>query len=336
MVEPALVVLAAIVALGLAFDFVNGFHDTANAIATSVATRVLSPGQAVSMAAVLNVVGAVSGTAVATTVGRGIVPPAVATQQLVAAALIAAISWNLLTWWLAIPSSSSHALIFSIVGAGIAAAGVESIQIGGITKTLQGLVFSPLLGFLVALLLLMALLWIFARSRPLRVTRIFGRLQIVSAAYMAFSHGSNDAQKTMGVLTMALASYYGWTGDEWGVPLWVILAAAAAMGLGTAMGGWRIVRTMGLRVVELRPIDGFAAETAAATVIEVASRLGIPVSTTHVISSSILGVGSTRSLSAVRWGVAGRIVSTWVITIPACIALAWIVYSVLHLITGLP
>src|SRR5215208_1203547 len=308
--DPAFLVLILIVAMGLLFDFVNGFHDTANAIATSVATRVLSPGQAVSMAAVLNVVGAVSGTAVATTVGRGIVPPAVATQQLVAAALISAITWNLFTWWLAIPSSSSHALIFSIVGAGIAAAGVESIQIGGITKTLQGLVFSPVLGFLMALLLLMALLGIFARSRPLRVTRIFGRLQIVSAAYMAYSHGSNDAQKTMGVLTMALASYYGWTGEQWQVPIWIILAAASAMGLGTAMGGWRIVRTMGLRVVELRPIDGFAAETAAATVIEVASRLGIPVSTTHVISSAILGVGSTRSLSAVRWGIAGRIVST--------------------------
>jgi inorganic phosphate transporter, PiT family len=336
MVEPALVVLAAIIALGLAFDFVNGFHDTANAIATSVATRVLSPGQAVSMAAVLNVVGALTGTAVASTVGRGIVPPAVATQQLVAAALISAIAWNLFTWWLAIPSSSSHALIFSIVGAGIAAAGVESIQIAGITKTLQGLVFSPVLGFLGALLLLTALLWIFARSRPLRVTRIFGRLQIVSAAYMAYSHGSNDAQKTMGVLTMAVASYYGWSGDEWQVPIWIILAAATAMGLGTALGGWRIVRTMGLRVVELCPIDGFAAETAAATVIEVASRLGIPVSTTHVISSAILGVGSTRSLSAVRWGIAGRIVSAWVITIPACIALAWIVYSVLHRITGLP
>jgi PiT family inorganic phosphate transporter len=336
MVEPALVVLAAIIALGLAFDFVNGFHDTANAIATSVATRVLSPGQAVSMAAVLNVVGALTGTAVASTVGRGIVPPAVATQQLVAAALISAIAWNLFTWWLAIPSSSSHALIFSIVGAGIAAAGVESIQIAGITKTLQGLVFSPVLGFLGALLLVTALLWIFARSRPLRVTRIFGRLQIVSAAYMAYSHGSNDAQKTMGVLTMAVASYYGWSGDEWQVPIWIILAAATAMGLGTALGGWRIVRTMGLRVVELRPIDGLAAETAAATVIEVASRLGIPVSTTHVISSAILGVGSTRSLSAVRWGIAGRIVSAWVITIPACIALAWIVYSVLHRITGLP
>ncbi len=334
MVEPALAALILIVVLGLAFDFVNGFHDTANAIATSVATRVLSPGQAVSMAAILNVVGALSGTAVASTVGRGIVPPEVATQQLVAAALISAILWNLLTWWLAIPSSSSHALIFSIVGAGIAAGGLDAIQISGISLTLQGLVFSPVLGFGVALLLLMALLWTFARSKPLRVSRIFGRLQVVSAAYMAFSHGGNDAQKTMGVLTMALASYYGWSGDEWAVPFWVILSAAAAMGLGTAMGGWRIVKTMGLGVVELRPIDGFAAETAAATVIEVASRLGIPVSTTHVISSSILGVGATKSLSAVRWGIAGRIVSAWIITLPACIALAWVVYSILRMVTG--
>jgi PiT family inorganic phosphate transporter len=336
MVEPELLVLAVIITLGLIFDFVNGFHDTANAIATSVATRVLTPGQAVSMAAILNVIGAMSGTAVATTVGRGIVPPEVATQQLVAAALISAISWNLFTWRLAIPSSSSHALIFSIVGAGIASAGVESIEVSGVVATLQGIVFSPILGFLVALLLLTALLWVFARSRPLRVTRIFGRLQVISAAYMAFSHGSNDAQKTMGVMTMALATYYGWTGDEWSVPFWVIVTAAGAMGLGTAMGGWRIVRTMGLRIVELRPIDGFAAETAAATVIEVASRLGIPVSTTQVISSSILGVGSTRSLSAVRWGIAGHIVTAWVVTIPACIILAWIVYTVLHFITGVP
>jgi inorganic phosphate transporter, PiT family len=334
MVEPAFAALVLIIVLGLAFDFVNGFHDTANAIATSVATRVLSPGQAVSMAAVLNVVGALSGTAVASTVGRGIVPPDVATQQLVAAALFSAITWNLITWWLSIPSSSSHALIFSIVGAGIAAGGLEAIQIGGISLTMQGLLFSPVLGFGVALLLLMALLWIFARSRPLRVSRLFGRLQVVSAAYMAFSHGGNDAQKTMGVLTMALASYYGWSGDEWAVPFWVILSAAAAMGLGTALGGWRIVKTMGLGVVELRPIDGFAAETAAATVIEVSSRLGIPVSTTHVISSSILGVGSTRSLSAVRWGIAGRIITAWVVTLPACIALAFVFYSLLRLITG--
>jgi PiT family inorganic phosphate transporter len=334
MVEPALAALVMIVVLGLGFDFVNGFHDTANAIATSVATRVLSPGQAVSMAAILNVVGAMSGTAVASTVGRGIVPPEVATQQLVASALISAIIWNLLTWWLAIPSSSSHALIFSIVGAGIAAGGARAIQVEGLVKTFQGLAFSPVLGFIAALLLLMLLLWLFARARPLFVSRLFGRLQIISAAYMAFSHGSNDAQKTMGVLTMALASYYGWTGDEWAVPFWVILAAAGAMGLGTAMGGWRIVKTMGLGVVELRPIDGFAAETAAATVIEIASRLGIPVSTTHVISSAILGVGSTRSLSAVRWGIAGRIVTAWVVTIPACILIAWVVYNVLRFITG--
>jgi PiT family inorganic phosphate transporter len=336
MVDPALVVLALVVALGLAFDFVNGFHDTANAIATSVATRVLSPGQAVSMAAVLNVVGAVTGTAVASTVGQGIVPPAVATQQLVLAALVSAIAWNLATWWFGIPSSSSHALIFSIVGAGIAAGGLEAIQIGGITSTFQGLLFSPILGFLAALLLLVALLWMFARSRPLMVNRIFGRLQIVSAAYMAFSHGGNDAQKTMGVITMGLASYYGWTGEEWQVPVWVILAAGTAMGLGTAMGGWRIVRTMGLKVVELRPIDGFAAETAAATVIEGASHFGIPVSTTHVISSAILGVGATRSASAVRWGIAGRIVTTWVVTIPACVVLSWLLYSLFHRITGLP
>ncbi|MCA9863333.1 MAG: anion permease [Thermomicrobiales bacterium] len=334
MVEPALATLVLIVVLGLAFDFVNGFHDTANAIATSVATRVLTPGQAVSMAAILNVVGAMTGTAVASTVGRGIVPPEVATQQLVIAALISAIAWNLFTWWVAVPSSSSHALIFSIVGAGLASGGVDAIDFSGIAKTLQGLVLSPVFGFLAALLLLMVLLWIVARSRPSKVNRIFGRLQIVSAAYMAFSHGSNDAQKTMGVLTMALASYYGWSGSEWHVPFWVIIAAATAMGLGTAMGGWRIVKTMGFSVVELRTIDGFAAETAAATVIEIASRLGIPVSTTQVISSAILGVGATRSVSAVRWGIAGRIVSAWVITLPACIALAWVVYSLLRLITG--
>src|SRR5215203_813209 len=327
MVEPALIVLAIIIALGLVFDFVNGFHDTANAIATSVATRVLSPGQAVSMAAILNVVGAVSGTAVATTVGQGIVSPEVATQQLVAAALISAIAWNLFTWWLAIPSSSSHALIFSIVGAGIASGGVEAIEIGGITKTLQGLVFSPVLGFLVALLLLMALLWIFARSRPLRVSRIFGRLQVVSAAYMAFSHGSNDAQKTMGVITMALVA--GGVLTETTVPLWVIIAAASAISLGTAAGGWRIIKTMGQRVVKLDPVHGFAAETTAATIIMGASSLGMPVSTTHVISSAIMGVGSSTRFSAVRWGVAGNIVTAWILTLPASGAAAWVAWEVL-------
>ena len=334
MPEPELLALVLVVALGLGFDFINGFHDTANSIATSVATRVLSPGQAVSMAAVLNVVGALTGTAVASTVGQGIVPPEVATQQLVVAALLSAIAWNLVTWWYGIPSSSSHALIFSIVGAGAAAAGLDAIQVDGVAKVLRGLVFSPVVGFLGALVLLTGLLWLVARARPQVVGRRFGRLQIVSAAYMAFSHGSNDAQKTMGVITLALATYHGWTGEEWRVPLWVILAAAAAMGLGTAVGGWRIVRTMGLKVVALRPIDGFAAETAAATVIEVASRLGIPVSTTHVISSAILGVGATKRASAVRWGVAGRIFTAWVVTLPVCVVLGWAIYSALLLVTG--
>ncbi len=328
MPEPALLTL------GLAFDYINGFHDTANAIATSVATRVLSPGRAVAMAALLNVAGALTGTAVAATVGKGIILPEQATQLLVIAALLSAITWNLLTWWKGIPSSLSHALVFSIVGAGGASAGWGAIQRPGVTKVLQGLVFSPLLGFAVPFLLMILLLWLFARARPRLVSRLFGRLQILSAAYMAYSHGGNDAQKTMGVITMALASYYGWSGTSWQVPTWVVLSAAAAMGLGTAVGGWRIVRTMGLKVVELRPIDGFAAETAAGTIIEVASRLGIPVSTTHVISSAILGVGATKRLSAVRWGIAGSIVTAWIVTLPACIAMGWTFYMVLHLLTG--
>ncbi|SRR5579884_821249 len=334
MLSSALFTLILIVVIGLVFDFINGFHDTANAIATSVATRVLTPGTAVLMAGVLNVVGALTGTAVATTIGKGIVSPENSTQLLVVAALLAAIAWGLITWWFGIPSSSSHALIFSIVGAGVAVAGWQAILFGGLTKTFQGLIFSPLLGFFGAFLVMLLLLWIFARSRPGLVSRLFGRLQIFSAAWMAFSHGSNDAQKTMGIITMALASYYGWTGSQWQVPLWVILASATSMGLGTAIGGWRIVRTVGLKVVDLRPINGFAAETAAAAFIEVASRLGIPVSTTHVISSAILGVGATKRLSAVRWGIAGRIVVAWVVTIPSCIVLGWIIYYLLHLVTN--
>ena len=201
------------------------------------------------------------------------------------------------------------------------------------TKVLRGMVYSPMLGFLGAFAILFCLIWLVAHWRPRLVERVFGKLQIASAAFMAFSHGGNDAQKTMGILTLALASYYGWSGSEWSVPLWVILSAATAMGLGTAIGGWRIVRTMGLKVVELRPIDGFAAETAAATVIEIASRLGIPVSTTHVISSSILGVGATRRASAVRWGIAGRIVSAWVVTIPICVTFGWAIYHALNFVS---
>ena len=331
-VTPELALLLLIIALGLAFDFINGFHDTANAIATVVATRVLSPGRAVLMAGVLNFVGALSGTAVATTVGKGIIPPELSTQTLVISALVAAIVWNLVTWYLGLPSSSSHALIFSLVGAGVATAGWPAIQFGGLEKTFQGLLFSPVLGFGAAFVVMVLLLNLFARSFPATVTRIFGRAQVLSAAWMAFSHGSNDAQKTMGVMTMALASYLHWGGTDWQVPLWVIVGAATAMGLGTSIGGWRIIRTIGLRVVELRPIHGFAAETSAAAIIETASRLGIPVSTTHTISSAIMGVGSTRRLSAVRWGVAGQIVMGWVFTIPACFMLAWCVRSLLGLV----
>ena len=331
MPEPALLTLVFIVAIGLVFDFINGFHDTANAIATAVATRALSPLAAVSMSAVLNVAGALSGTAVASTVGRGIVPPAASTQALVAAALLSAIAWDLITWYYGLPSSSSHALIFSIVGAGSAAAGWRSVELGGLSKTFEGLLFSPLLGFVAAFLVMVGLLWAFAQARPRLVSALFSHLQVLSAAFMSFSHGTGDAQKTMGIITMALASYLGWQGDNWHVPLWVVLAAATAMGLGTAIGGWRIMRTMGFKVVELRPINGFAAETAAASIIFAASRFGIPVSTTHVISSAILGVGSTRRLSAVRWGVAGRIVSGWVLTIPACIAMGWGLYMLIHL-----
>src|SRR6266567_6451243 len=326
-----LLVLVLILVLGLTFDFINGFHDTANAIATVVATRVLSPGRAVLMAGVLNFVGALSGTAVATTVGKGIIPPEVSTQTLVISALVAAIVWNLVTWYFGLPSSSSHALIFSLVGAGVASAGWDTIQFGGLERTFQGLVFSPVLGFAAAFLLMVLLLNLFARAYPATVTRVFGRAQLLSAAYMAFSHGSNDAQKTMGVMTMAVASYFHWGGTDWQVPLWIIVPAAVAMGLGTSIGGWRIIRTMGLRVVQLRPIHGFVAETAAATVIEAASRLGVPVSTTHTIGSAILGVGSTRRLSAVRWGVAGQIVMAWVFTIPACFMLAWLFRSLLGL-----
>jgi inorganic phosphate transporter, PiT family len=335
MPDSALLALILIVALGLIFDFINGFHDTANAIATSVATRVLSPGQAVSMAAVLNVVGALTGTAVASTVGKGIIDIEVSTQLLVVSAMLSAITWNLITWWYGLPSSSSHALIFSLVGAGTASAGTDAINLDGVSLVFQGMVFSPVLGFIGAFLVLFLLLWLFAKVRPRLVQRIFGKLQIASAAYMAYSHGGNDAQKTMGIIALALASYHGWSGDEWHVPLWVILSAAGAMGLGTAVGGWRIIRTMGLKVVDLRPIDGFAAETAAATVIEFASRLGIPVSTTHVISTAIMGVGATRRASAVRWGVGARIVSAWVVTVPVCIILGWVIYEVLHLVTGI-
>jgi PiT family inorganic phosphate transporter len=322
--------LLCVIVLALIFDFINGFHDTANAIATSVSTRVLSPKTAVLMAAVLNMLGALSGTAVAKTVGAGLVQASCITQVTVISALSAAIVWDLITWYFGLPTSSSHAILSGVVGAAIATSGFSVIIKEGVYKVLMGLVFSPLIGFILSLLLMSLLMWMFRKSTPSMVSNIFGRLQILSAAYMAFSHGNNDAQKTMGIITIALLSYYHLT--DFHVPLWVIIACATAMALGTAVGGWRIIKTLGVRLVHLRPIHGFAAETSAATVIEIASRMGLPLSTTHVISSTIMGVGASKRLSAVRWGIGGNIILAWIITLPACSILAWLICSVLSLI----
>jgi PiT family inorganic phosphate transporter len=323
--------LAVVIILATIFDFINGFHDTANAIATSVSTRVLSPKVAVTMAAVLNMVGALSGTAVAKTVGAGLVEAVSVTQVTVVSALLSAIIWDLITWYFGLPTSSSHAILSSIVGASIATAGTGVIIQKGVYKVMIGLIVSPIVGIILGFFLMIFLVWLFRRSAPALVSKLFGRLQIVSAAYMAFSHGSNDAQKTMGIITMALISYHKL--GSFHVPLWVIVLCASAMACGTAVGGWRVIKTLGVRLVHLRPINGFAAETSAATVIEIASRIGLPLSTTHVISSTIMGVGASKRLSAVRWGIGGNIVLAWILTLPACALLAWGICKFLHLLT---
>ncbi|MCJ7482199.1 MAG: inorganic phosphate transporter [Thermodesulfovibrionales bacterium] len=324
--------LLCVIILALVFDFINGFHDTATAIATSVSTRALTPKAAVAMATILNLVGALSGTAVAKTVGTGLVETSSITQVTVISALIAAIAWDLITWYLGLPTSSSHALLASVVGAAVATAGFNIIIQRGVLKVLAALVLSPLIGFVLSYFFMVALNWGFKKSTPALVNNLFGRLQILSAAYMAFSHGSNDAQKTMGIITMALVSYYQL--PQFIVPLWVMILCASAMAFGTAFGGWKIMKTLGMRLVQLRHIHGFAAQTSAATIIEIASRIGLPLSTTHVISSTIMGVGASKRFSAVRWGVGGNIVLAWVLTLPACLILAWIICKILHLILG--
>ena len=322
--ESGLILVIVVVLLGVIFEYVNGFHDAANAIATVVATRVLTPLQAVLMAGTLNLVGALSGVAVAKTVGNGIVDAKVVTQDLVVAALIAAIAWDLLTWWFGLPTSSSHALIFSIIGASVAIHGLDVIILPGLQKTTFGIVYSPALAFLVGYLLMLGLYWLLRRASWGGVQRFFGRAQVLSSAYMAFSHGGNDGQKTMGVIALALAAYgVVPQGDGFFIPDWVKVVCAVSIGIGTATGGWRIIRTMGMRITTLTPVQGFAAETTAGTVIEIATRFGIPISTTHAISGAILGVGATRRLSAVRWGIAGRIVTAWVLTIPGCFVLGY-------------
>lgn len=316
------VTVYAVILLAIGFDFINGFHDAANAIATSVSTRVLSPKQAIMMAAVLNLAGAMVGTKVAKTVGAGILDAGAITQYTIIAALASAILWDILTWYLALPTSSSHALIASLVGAGIATAGTTDVlQMKGIEKVLVALIFSPLVGFIAGLALMVGLYWMLRRTSPSVVTKRFKKWQIVSAAFMAFSHGSNDAQKSMGIITMALVTSGHLSGFD--VPFWVIIVCGLAMAAGTAGGGWKIIKTLGMKLAHLKPVHGFAAETAAATVIEGASFLGLPLSTTHVISSTIMGVGASKRFSAVKWGVGGSIVMAWVLTLPACAALAW-------------
>jgi PiT family inorganic phosphate transporter len=324
-VTPLLLVL---ISFAVVFDFINGFHDTANAVATVISTRVLRPWTAIVMAGILNFAGAMSGTEVAKTVGSGIVGASVPLPA-ITAALVGAIAWNLITWYYGIPSSSSHALIGSLLGAGIASLGMGTVHWRVLEdKVVLPLFLSPVAGFMIAIALMRLLVRIFASMPPARVGPIFRRTQIVSAAFMAFSHGSNDAQKTMGVITLALVS--AGVIPAFHVPTWVIALSAGAMAAGTFAGGRRIIHTMGTRFAHLEPIHGFAAETSAAVVIQTASRLGFPLSTTHVISSSILGVGSARRMNAVRWGIVRTMVGAWLLTIPVTATLGFVAALVGH------
>ncbi len=310
-----LVTVVALIAVALAFDYINGFHDAANSIATVVSTRVLTPGQAVVWAAFFNFVAAFTfGTAVAKTIGKGMIDINAVTFGVIFGGLMGAIIWDLITWYFGLPTSSSHALIGGYAGAAIAKAGFGAIIPGGWTKTLIYIVLAPMIGLSLALILTVAIMWIFRRWTPVSVDRLFRKLQLLSAAAYSLGHGGNDAQKTMGIIAGVLftAGYM----KTFSIPLWVILAAHAAIALGTLSGGWRIIHTMGTKITRLQPVGGFAAETAGAVTLFIATAFGIPVSTTHTITGAIVGVGATRRLSAVRWGIAGRIVWAWILTIP--------------------
>ena len=325
--------LVAVVAVALFFDFTNGFHDTANAIATSVSTRALSPRVAVLLAAVLNFAGAFVSLEVAATVAKGIVVPDVITLEVVLAGLVGAIAWDLITWYLGLPTSSSHALIGGIAGSALAANGTDVVQWSGIVdKVLLPSLIAPFIGVISAFALMVAITWVIRRRAPGLVNRVFRRLQVVSAGFVAFTHGTNDAQKTMGIIALALVSTGHLSAEEFDVPLWVIVSAATAMALGTYAGGWRIIRTLGQRVAKLEPPQGFAAETATATILWFTGTIGFPVSTTHTISGSVLGAGAVRGFSAVRWGVAGNILVAWVLTLP----MAALIGAGMEVLTRLP
>jgi PiT family inorganic phosphate transporter len=314
-------VVVIIILVALTFDFLNGFHDAANSIATVVSTRVLSPQKAVLWAAFFNFVAAfVMGTAVAKTMGKGMIDLSVVTNEVILAGLIGAIAWNLFTWYYGLPVSSSHALIGGYAGAAVAKAGVGAILLAGWTKTLIFIVLAPLMGLFVGFLLMVLVSWTFRRWHPFKLDQLFRRLQLVSAGLYSLGHGGNDAQKTMGIITGLLVS--GGYLKTFDVPLWVILISHAAIALGTMFGGWRIVKTMGTKITKLQPMGGFCAETSGAITLFVATHLGIPVSTTHTITGAIIGVGATRRISAVKWGVAGRIVWAWILTIPLSAAVS--------------
>jgi PiT family inorganic phosphate transporter len=318
--------------LVLAAEFVNGWTDAPNAIATVVSTRVLTPSQAVLMAAVLNIVGAiVTGTAVAATIGKGIVSPDIIGLPVVAAAMLTIIAWSTVAWRFGIPTSESHELVAGLTGAGLAAAGPSVLLWEGWQKVIIGLGFSTLLGFTISVTIMLALYWLLRPLHPATVTRYFSKLQIISSAFMAFSHGSNDGQKFMGVF--ALVMVLGKLTSEFTIPIWVMLLCGAVMGLGTATGGWRIIRTMGFKLTRLEPVHGFAAETSAGISILLASSLGVPLSTTHTINISIMGVGATKRFSAVRWGVAGHIVLAWILTFPVCGLLGYLFSWLLKMVT---
>jgi inorganic phosphate transporter, PiT family len=340
---PSLTYVLTIIAVALAFDFINGFHDSANSIATVVATRVLSPGAAVLWAAGFNFLAAfLVGTAVAKTIGKGLVEPAVLDANVILAALLGAIAWNLITWFFGLPSSSSHALMGGLGGAGVAKAGATALIAAGWVKPILFIILSPIIGLVLAFGMTVLLSWVLVRQQPGPVDRAFRRLQLVSAGLYSIGHGANDAQKTMGVIVGLLASsqqlfehatgplahLYVRSADR--IPLWVELAAYSAISLGTALGGWRIVKTMGARITRLRPFGGFCAETAGGLTLLIASRFGIPVSTTHTITGAIVGVGASQRISAVRWGVAGKIVWAWVLTIPVAAGMAGLAYLALR------
>jgi inorganic phosphate transporter, PiT family len=327
MITGSLALIIILIAIAFIFDFLNGLHDAANSIATVVSTRVLSPSVAVVWAAFFNFIAFLFfGLHVAQTIGVGLIAADVVDWRVIFGALMGAISWNLITWWGGIPSSSSHALIGGLLGAGTAKAGIGAVVWPGVVKTVGAIVWSPLLGFTLAILLWLGVAWVFLRSTPLAVDRIFRVLQLGSAALYSIGHGGNDAQKTMGIIAGLLYAE-GLLGPKFYVPFWIVLSCHGAMALGTLVGGWRIVRTMGSRITRLKPVQGFCAETAGAATLYLATSLGVPVSTTHTITGAIMGVGSARRVSAVRWGIAGSIMIAWLVTLPAAALIGALFYA---------